>query len=58
MYSWCPWSLGSSRRSFAPETGREGSERLNLNDTRYHDRPLSLYGGMVDLALIVTRPTR
>ena len=26
-----------------------------LRNTRYHDRPVSLYGGMVELPLIVTR---
>ena len=57
MYSWCPWSLGSSRRSFAPETGKGRISKLKrLNYTRYHDRPVSLCRGMVDLPLIVTRP--
>jgi hypothetical protein len=27
-----------------------------LNNVRYHERPVSLYGGMVELPLIVTRP--
>jgi len=56
-YSWCLWSLGSSRRSFAPETGKGRIRKLKrLNNNRYHDGPVSLYGGMVDLPLIVTRP--
>ena len=27
-----------------------------LRNPEYHDRPVSLYGGMVDLPLIVVRP--
>ncbi len=27
-----------------------------LRNTRYHDRPVSMYGGMVDLPLLVSRP--
>jgi hypothetical protein len=30
-------------------------ELKKLTNTRYHDRPVSLYGGMVELPLIVTR---
>ena len=30
-------------------------ELKRLRNTRYHDRPVSLYGGMVELPLIVTR---
>jgi hypothetical protein len=56
MYGLYPWSLGSSRRSLTPETGEGRIGKLRrLNDTRYHERPAPLNGGMVDLALIVTR---
>ena len=30
-------------------------ELKKLRNTRYHDRPVSIYGGMVELPLIVTR---
>lgn len=32
------------------------AELIKLRNTRYNDRPVSLYGGMVDLPLIVSRP--
>ncbi len=32
------------------------AELAKLRNTRYADRPVSLYGGMVDLPLLVTRP--
>jgi hypothetical protein len=32
------------------------SELALLRNTRYHDRPVSMYGGMVDLPLLVSRP--
>ena len=32
------------------------SELARLRNTRYYDKPVSLYGGMVDLPLIVARP--
>ena len=43
------------RRLVADDTPAviEGLKRLR--NTRYHDRPVSLYGGMVELPLIVTR---
>ena len=31
-------------------------ELKRLRRTRYHDRPVSLCGGMMDLPLVVTRP--
>jgi hypothetical protein len=32
------------------------SELARLRNTRYHDKPVSLYGGMTELPLLVTRP--
>lgn len=32
------------------------SELALLRNTRYHDKPVSMYGGMVDLPLLVSRP--
>ena len=32
------------------------AELALLRNTRYHDRPLSMYGGMVDLPLLAARP--
>ncbi len=32
------------------------AELTRLRNTRYHDKPVSLYGGMLELPLIVTRP--
>lgn len=32
------------------------AELAKLRNTRYHDRPVSMYGGMVDLPLVVARP--
>ncbi len=32
------------------------AELARLGNTRYHDKPVSLYGGMTELPLIVTRP--
>ncbi len=33
-----------------------GAELRKLRNVHYHDKPVSLYGGMVDLPLIVSRP--
>lgn len=43
-------------RRIADDTLAIIDELKSLRNTRYHDRPVSLYGGMVDLPLIVTRP--
>jgi hypothetical protein len=32
------------------------AELAQLRNARYHDRPVSIYGGMVDLPLLVSRP--
>ena len=46
------WDL---RRLVADDTPGVIEELRRLRNTRYHDRPVSLYGGMVELPLIVTR---
>ena len=46
------WDL---RRLVADDTPGVIEELGRLRNTRYHDRPVSLYGGMVELPLIVTR---
>lgn len=46
------WDL---RRLVADDTKAVIEELRRLRNTRYHDRPVSLYGGMVELPLIVTR---
>ena len=43
------------RRLVGNDTPAVIEELKRLRNTRYHDRPVSLYGGMVDLPLIVTR---
>jgi hypothetical protein len=43
------------RRIVADDTVAVIDELRRLRNTRYHDRPVSLYGGMVELPLIVTR---
>lgn len=43
------------RRVVDDDTLETVRELQKLRNTRYHDRPVSLYGGMVELPLIVTR---
>jgi hypothetical protein len=43
------------RRIVADDTVAVIQELQKLRNVRYHDRPVSLYGGMVELPLIVTR---
>ncbi len=47
--------LRDIRRLVAGDTPAVIAELKKLRNTRYHDRPVSLYGGMVELPLIVTR---
>jgi hypothetical protein len=44
------------RRLVADDTLAVIAQLRQLRNTDYYDRPVSLYGGMVDLPLIVTRP--
>ena len=51
----CWFRLFDIRRLVADDTVEVVRELEKLRNTRYHDRPVSIYGGMVDLPLIVTR---
>lgn len=48
--------LGDIRLLVADDLPGVGSELRALRNVHYHDKPVSMYGGMVDLPLIVTRP--
>jgi hypothetical protein len=52
----CWFQLWDIRRVVLDDTPAVIEELKRLRNTRYHDRPVSLYGGMVELPLIVTRP--
>jgi len=47
--------LWDVRRLVGDDTPAVIEELKRLRNTRYHDQPVSLYGGMVELPLIVTR---
>lgn len=47
--------LEDIRRLVHQDTPAVIAELTRLRNVRYHDRPVSLYGGIVDLPLIVTR---
>jgi hypothetical protein len=49
------FQLWDIRRLVADDTPAVIEELKRLRNTRYHDAPVSLYGGMVELPLIVTR---
>ena len=48
--------LADIRRLVADDTLGVVEELRKLNNVHYNDRPVSIYGGMVDLPLVVTRP--
>ncbi len=52
----CWFQLWDIRRLVSDDTLGVVAELKKLRNTAYHDNPVSLYGGMVDLPLIVTRP--
>jgi hypothetical protein len=52
----CWFELGDIRRLVADDTIAVVEELRLLRNVHYNDRPVSLYGGMVDLPLVVTRP--
>ncbi len=52
----CWFKLWDIRRLVADDTLAVVDELKKLRNTAYHDMPVSLYGGMVDLPLIVKRP--
>ncbi len=51
----CWFRLWDIRRLVSDDTTAVATELAKLRNTRYNDRPVSLYGGMVDLPLLVTR---
>jgi hypothetical protein len=51
----CWLKLFDIRRVVADDTVAVVEELRKLRNTRYHDRPVSIYGGMVELPLIATR---
>jgi hypothetical protein len=51
----CWFQLLDIRRVITDDTLGVVEELKKLANTRYNDRPVSIYGGMVDLPLIVTR---
>lgn len=53
----CWFLLEDVRRLVVDDTVAVIEELKALHNTKYNDRPVSLYGGMVDLPLIVTRET-
>jgi hypothetical protein len=50
------FKLWDIRRLVADDTVATIAELQKLRNIHYHDQPVSIYGGMVDLPLIVTRP--
>jgi hypothetical protein len=52
----CWFGLGDIRRLVQDDTLQVIAELRKLRNVHYEDRPVSLYGGMVDLPLVVTRP--
>ena len=51
----CWFRLFDVRRLVHDDTRAVVEELRKLRNVRYHDRPVSLYGGMVELPLLVTR---
>jgi hypothetical protein len=56
QYCDCWFGLGDIRRLVEDDTLQVIAELKELRNVHYNDRPVSLYGGMVDLPLVVTRP--
>jgi hypothetical protein len=52
----CWFRLWDIRRLVSDDTLAVVDELKKLRNTAYHDMPVSIYGGMVNLPLIVTRP--
>ncbi len=52
----CWFKLGDIRRLVLDDTTAVTEELRRLRNTRYNDQRVSLYGGMVDLPLVVVRP--
>lgn len=51
----CWFQLWDIRRIVSDDTSEVVSQLRKLRDPSYHNRPVSIYGGMRDLPLIVTR---
>ncbi len=51
----CWFRLGDLRQLVEDDTVQVIAELAKLRNTAYHDQPVSIYGGMVNLPLIVTR---
>ena len=51
----CWFRLGDLRQLVEDDTVQVIAELAKLRNTGYHDQPVSIYGGMVNLPLIVTR---
>lgn len=51
------FQLWDIRRLVAQDTRAVVQELRHLKNTRYHDQPVSLYGGVVELPLVVWRET-
>src|SRR4029079_16316112 len=51
----CWFQLWDIRRLVLDDTPPVVHELAKLRNVRYHGRPVSLYGGMVELPLLVTR---
>lgn len=56
VYCDCWFKLRDIRRLVLDDTIAVIQELRELRNVHYHVRPVSLYGGMVDLPLVVTRP--
>lgn len=52
----CWFRLWDIRRLISDDTLAVVAELRKLKNAAYHDQPVSIYGGMVNLPLIVTRP--
>jgi hypothetical protein len=52
----CWFRLWDIRRLVVDDTPSVVEELHKLRNVRYHDRPVSIYGGMVELPLVVTEP--
>lgn len=52
----CWFQLWDIRRLVSDDTLAVVDELRKLRNTKYHNNPVSIYGGIVDLPLIVTRP--
>jgi hypothetical protein len=50
----CWFRLWEIRRLVTDDTLSVVAELQNLRNVRYHDRPVSIYGGMIELPLVVT----